>query len=179
AVIIHALSRPDGLMRIVAGNATHPARTPMKATTPIQLLHVIDGPVLLASPSGLDKDRPKLFQGQAGPKIEQAPSPAQEPNLTGQMTLLTHRLAQGRLQVPGINNGIVRSGQRVALPRVLNVPFAGSVTTLTANGMTIENRRLVMVLRTFFKPRPIRMTKQAHARNGPFRERGFGESWRD
>ncbi len=84
--------------------------------------------------------------------------------LTLQVTLLAHRVAQGRLESGRVHDRPCRGRARRLLA---HMQFAGAVATLAADGVTAEGRRRVPIRRPGDRDHLVGMAEQALGLHGP------------
>jgi hypothetical protein len=140
SVIIYFLRGFGIEMRIMAGNAAQFVATRLKSTAGIHLFDVANGFLLVKPLGGSHINGNKCVQGEAGTIIRQRLIPFFDAKLSLQMTLLAHAFTQHRLEANGVDNRVIEPVNcRMALP-FLNMNLPGTMTTLAADRIALENR---------------------------------------
>src|SRR5262249_3871078 len=131
-------------VRVMTGDAAELAVAPLEAAAGVQLLDVSDR--LLARPQfrGAHEHRPEGVQRQPRPVVEGVPAAPLDAEVALKVALLADGVAQGRLQLPRVDDGLCCRGEpfAVALP---HVQFARAMAALAADGEAAEDRRLIVV----------------------------------
>src|SRR5579884_1854768 len=153
------------LVWIMAGDAAELTGAGLEAAAGIHLLDVAGELAGTALAHRSDKHGPEIGKRQSGPEIEGLPSPAEHASNPLQMALLADRLAQGRRQAGGIDDGIVGSRQRPGL-RLADVQFARPVAALTANRQAIEYRLLIAIAGSADRLGLVGVAEQTECRHG-------------
>src|SRR5262249_7029690 len=160
-VVSIALGSRWNLMGIMTRDTSEPAATRLETTAAVHLLDLADGleqfafriaRVLPLTPARLPRvgrdgrrrheNGPKLIERQSRPVVEDiAPHPF-HPHHALKAALLAHAFAQGRFEVPRIDNRAIE--RRRAFGRA-DMEFARSVAALAADGVAGKGRLFVAV----------------------------------
>src|SRR5262245_11943266 len=83
------------------------------------------------------------------------------------MTLLADGLAQGMLQVPRIDNGMIHSAYLWVPSAGLHMQLTRSMTSFTSNCITLKDWRYIVIVCLGVVLGAVRVTKKTAVRNGP------------
>ena len=151
------------MVRIVAGNAPKPALTGAEAMALVHLLDLADKPVF--GPVGrLHEHGPEGMKRQPGPIVLISAARPQNPVHARQVALRADVIPQRGHQVGGIDDRHVLAVDELG---TCDVQFTGSVTTFTADGVTLEDRRSILVHLACQGLDPVRVAVQATGLDRP------------
>src|SRR5262249_38963098 len=145
-VVGRSLLGSDVPVRVVAGGAAElplPLRGLLLARqeTPAQvhLLDVVDRLVVLVRAGRADVDRPDGLGRQPGAEVVQGAAAVDGSGIAGEGALLAHPRPQLRAEVAGVDDGVIGAGPGILAAGVLDVPPAGAVAALAADGVAVEH----------------------------------------
>ena len=157
SVIGHLLRGRGEMVWIVAGNAPEPTSTGAEATALVHLFELADktvfGPV-----RRLHEHGPEAMKRQPGPIVLISPTDPHNPGIAGQVALRTDVIPERGRQIGRIDDRHVLA---VDHRGTCDVKFAGPVTAFTADCVTLEDRRSILVDRACHRLDPVRVAEQA------------------
>src|SRR5439155_15792547 len=106
-------------------------------------------------------NRPEQVERQARAKIKWLPVAARDARLAVEMALLADRFAQGRLQMPWIDDRVVSPLDGCCGLAAGDVQCAGTMTALAANRAALKERQAIAIDRMWHRLGLVAMTEQA------------------
>ena len=128
---------------IVAGNAPEPTSTGAEAMALVHLFDLTDKTVF-GLVRRLHEHGPKAMKWKPGPKVLSSPTHPQNPGFAGQVALRADVIPERGRQISGIDDRHVLAVEDRGTG---DVEFSGPVATFTADRVTLEDRRSVLVYR--------------------------------
>src|SRR5438128_1250597 len=138
AVVGRFFLRLGQKVRIVAGNAAQLAAARLVTAAVEHLAHVADRLGFIMEPGPGNINRPEQVERQARAKIKRLPVAARDARLAVEMALLADRFAQGRLQMPWIDDRVVSPLDGCCGLAAGDVQCAGTMTALAANRAALK-----------------------------------------
>src|SRR5262249_11137690 len=155
-------------VRVVTRDAAELPPALLVAAAGHHLLDLADRPPAAGLRGRRHEHRPEQVQRQPRPVVERLPAAPEDAHLPLQGALLADGLAQGRLQVPRVDDARIHTKDRLAALAPGDVLSAGPVAALAADGVAAEDRRLKAVDRVLDGQGLVAVAEQALGTDRPF-----------
>src|SRR5262249_21040202 len=177
AIVGYTFGGPDLPVRVMAGRAAKLAHTfcgpilaPSETRTQVHLLDVIHRFVWFIRLRLAHEDGPEVIEWHPRAEVVQVPTAPEDTHVPREMALLAHRRSQFRLQMTGIDNGVVGACRGILVAGVLDMRPTRTMAALATDRVPVEDRLRIAVDVAFQRSCPVGVTEEAVTTDRPARQ---------